>query len=31
VAYQNLPAVLLPAAVRDGTILPRLIDGVPAH
>jgi NADP-dependent aldehyde dehydrogenase len=29
VSYQNLPAALLPAAVRDDTTVPRLIDGVP--
>jgi NADP-dependent aldehyde dehydrogenase len=31
VAYQNLPAALLPPALRDNTTLPRLIDGVPTH
>lgn len=29
VSYQNLMPALLPAAVRDDTIVPRLIDGVP--
>ena len=30
VAYQNLMPELLPAVVRDDTVVPRLIDGVPA-
>ncbi|WBH15543.1 aldehyde dehydrogenase (NADP(+)) [Sphingomonas radiodurans] len=31
VSYQNLPLMLLPAAVRDDTTLPRLIDGKPTN
>ncbi|WP_426287462.1 aldehyde dehydrogenase (NADP(+)) [Luteibacter sp. E-22] len=30
VSYQNFPAALLPAVLRDGTDLPRLVNGVPA-
>jgi NADP-dependent aldehyde dehydrogenase len=30
VSYQNIAAELLPAVLRDDTILPRLVDGVPA-
>ncbi|RVT41911.1 aldehyde dehydrogenase (NADP(+)) [Sphingobium algorifonticola] len=28
VSYQNLPAALLPASVRDDTAVPRMVDGV---
>ena len=30
VCYQDIPASLLPEALRDGTDLPKMIDGTPA-